>query len=290
MKTVTEQMIEEHFDNQETIPLYLELESVTDGIMHEKLMHWHNDVEVIHVAKGAMYCQTNEETFLLNKGDVCFINKNQVHGLYCKGDTPCEHEALIINLNIFSHDSELFQVYIKPLLEDANFSHIRFDKQEGYSKQIADLIHNIQYLRTQKELGYELEIVAKMYQIFRCLYQAYSTTDERQPRPSVNVGVLQDMLSFIYQNYEDDITLQDIANSGSVSPSTCNRIFNELTKMTPITFLTQYRLEKGAELLRNSTMSIGEIALSCGFTQQSYFNRLFLRTYGITPLKYRKNH
>lgn len=290
MKTVTDEMILEKQDKDSALALYLEEESVNENRMHEKLMHWHHDIEIIYVTKGAMYCQTNEETFLLNKGDVCFINKNHIHGLSCSEDTPCTHESLIIDLHTFPFDSALFSSYIQPLLEDANFSHIRFHKQEGFAKAIAELIKKIKQIRDEKELGYELEITACIYQLFKNLYQAYRSLDIRQPRASANVQLLQDMMSYIYQNYADNITLQDIAEAGGVSQSTCNRLFNELTKMTPIAFLTQYRLEKGAELLRRSDESIGDIAYHCGFSQQSYFNKLFLREYGMTPLKYRKNN
>lgn len=290
MRSITDQMILEHYQENETIPLYYEHESVTGGYMHEKLTHWHKDIELIHVSKGAMYCQTNEETFLLNKGDVCFINQGQVHGLACAGESNCEHEALIINLGIFSHDTDLYKTYIQPLIEDHHFSHIRFDKSEGYSKQIATLMSEIETLRIEKAPAYELEIVAKMYQIFKYLYQAHTQLDEKPPRMSMNVHILQEMMNYIYEYYDEDISLQDIADAGKVSLSTCNRIFNELTKQTPISFLTKYRLEKGAELLRNSTDSIGEISFNIGFGQQSYFNRLFLKEYGLTPLKYRKQN
>ena len=44
-----------------------------------------------------------------------------------------------------------------------------------------------------------------------------------------------------------------------------------------------------ASLLRNTNESISSIAFACGFGQQSYYNRLFLREYGMTPKEYRKN-
>ena len=53
-------------------------------------------------------------------------------------------------------------------------------------------------------------------------------------------------------------------------------------------YICQVRLENGCRLLRGTSLSIGEIAFSCGYGDQNYFTRAFCRTYGMTPMQYRK--
>lgn len=66
-------------------------------------------------------------------------------------------------------------------------------------------------------------------------------------------------------------------------------LFKKYTQNSPIEFLNLYRLEVSTSFLKNTTDNISTISLNCGFGQQSYYNRLFIREYGITPKEYRKS-
>ena len=105
----------------------------------------------------------------------------------------------------------------------------------------------------------------------------------------LNAGKSADYAKSFYKNYADKISLSDIAEYGNVSISKCSRMFNLYTKHSPIDFLNLYRLEIASNLLRSTDQSISQISSSCGFDQQSYFNRMFKKEYGCTPLAYRKH-
>ena len=96
------------------------------------------------------------------------------------------------------------------------------------------------------------------------------------------------MAEYIHNHYDEAISLDDIALAGNVSRSQASKLFNQYAKLSPISYLNTYRLELSRDLLRNSDDAISVIALKCGFSEQSYYNRLFLREYGCTPLEYRK--
>ena len=98
------------------------------------------------------------------------------------------------------------------------------------------------------------------------------------------------MTSFIHEHFGSKIGLEDIAEVGQVSKSTCIRLFHKYTGKSPIDFLNSYRLQMSAEKLVATSEQITEIAYACGFGQPSYFNRLFLKEYNMTPNQYRKQH
>ena len=79
----------------------------------------------------------------------------------------------------------------------------------------------------------------------------------------------------------------DIAGSASVSRATCCRIFKKIYQLSPIEFLTIYRLNVSADLLTRTDESISLIAGKCGFNSVSYYSKLFLEHYGCQPHKYR---
>lgn len=66
------------------------------------------------------------------------------------------------------------------------------------------------------------------------------------------------------------------------------RIFNEITSVSPVVYLNHYRIQQSTFLLLDKSMSISDIAFSCGFHNSSYFNKLFKRYMGCTPTEFRE--
>ena len=65
------------------------------------------------------------------------------------------------------------------------------------------------------------------------------------------------------------------------------RYFHQEMGKTPFAFLNEYRIKKAAILLDDSSLSVSDIAINCGFDNISYFIRKFKEYQGITPKKYR---
>lgn len=87
----------------------------------------------------------------------------------------------------------------------------------------------------------------------------------------------------------DKISLEDIAGSAGISRTKCTSLFKVYTETTPVEYLNSYRLEEAARRLLKEQTPVADIALSCGFSQQSYFGRMFQKEYGMTPLAYRRS-
>lgn len=85
------------------------------------------------------------------------------------------------------------------------------------------------------------------------------------------------MLSKIKNDYSQPLTLSELAETARLNPQYLCRAFRQVTGKTPIDYLNYYRIECAAEKLCYTNLSVTEIALSCGFNDLSYFNRLFKR-------------
>ncbi|WP_419886743.1 helix-turn-helix domain-containing protein [Paenibacillus sp. B-A-8] len=96
------------------------------------------------------------------------------------------------------------------------------------------------------------------------------------------------MTGFIHHNFDLRVTLDDIATAGSVCRSICCELFSTFIGQTPNTYLVQYRIQKGSEMLLGTNRSISEIAMNCGFQSASYFSSVFRNKTGLTPQNYRK--
>ncbi len=99
---------------------------------------------------------------------------------------------------------------------------------------------------------------------------------------------LQLLLSFIHQNYSNNITLQEIADVAHLSVSECNRSFKRTIHMTPYDYLIKYRIKKSSELLISTHYTITEIAHRVGFNNANHFIQSFKKHYKRTPKEFRK--
>lgn len=88
---------------------------------------------------------------------------------------------------------------------------------------------------------------------------------------------IKKVLTKIRNDYSKPLTLDDLAEEAQLNKQYFCRAFRQATGKTPIDYLNYYRIECAAEQLSLSYVSITEIALSCGFNDLSYFNRLFKR-------------
>ncbi len=103
-----------------------------------------------------------------------------------------------------------------------------------------------------------------------------------------NIGLLRKAIIFINQNLHEEITLEDVANSINLSSTYFSRLFSKEMDMTYIEYLTKIRVEESKKYLVDSQQSISDISFKMGFSDQSYFSKVFKKVEGITPGKYRK--
>ncbi len=95
-------------------------------------------------------------------------------------------------------------------------------------------------------------------------------------------------LKFIKRNYQSTITVQDIADAASISPSRLYSIFKRELSLSPIAYLNSFRLSIAAQLLLTTQKTVTEIAAEVGINDPIYFNKLFKKSYQVPPTEYRK--
>jgi AraC-like DNA-binding protein len=95
-------------------------------------------------------------------------------------------------------------------------------------------------------------------------------------------------MEFIRANLKGDIRLEDIAQSCGISISHFTRAFRQSVGMPPHQWLLQQRIEQAKARIKNADESLSEIALACGFADQSHLSRVFSRFTGATPAAWRR--
>lgn len=98
---------------------------------------------------------------------------------------------------------------------------------------------------------------------------------------------IKEALTYIEQNFQNDISVEGIAEFCGLNRSYFGRIFKETVGKSPQEFLLNYRMVKAAELLKLTGFSIGDIANAVGYPNQLHFSRAFKNVYGISPREWR---
>ena len=101
---------------------------------------------------------------------------------------------------------------------------------------------------------------------------------------------VQEALSFIEHNFQNDISVEAIAESCGLNRSYFGKIFKEAVGKSPQEFLLSYRMLKAAELLKLTSLSIGDIGNAVGYANQLHFSRAFKNVYGISPRDWRNQN
>lgn len=98
---------------------------------------------------------------------------------------------------------------------------------------------------------------------------------------------IKEALSFIEQNFQNNISVEDIASFCGLNRSYFGKIFRESLGKSPQDFLMNYRMIKATELLRMTQLSIGDISKAVGYENQLHFSRAFKNIYGSSPRNWR---
>jgi len=106
---------------------------------------------------------------------------------------------------------------------------------------------------------------------------------------SKNRMTIEGIKGYIRKNYQNNRTLEEIADSVYLSPFYVSRIFKESQNMTVMDYVTKVKLDEAKKMLSNPRYKIEEIALNLGYNDGSYFSKVFRRNEGMTPTQFRHN-
>lgn len=223
-------------------------------------LHFHRAYELIFVHDGKLKINVQQKEYLIRKNQVAFIFSNQVHGFQSVGDSK-------ISVVIFSPE----------LIGDF------FMKYKGYIPE-----NNILQLKQMPDFR-------KLDTIFRqksfLYYLCAKLEDEVQFVPvstSKKMEILYNILLFVDQNYHKNCTLKDVAKHLKYDYAYLSKLFIQMTNMTFTEYVNHFRISQARYLLKNTQLSISEIAINCGYNNLRTFNRNFKKITKLSPNKYRE--
>lgn len=252
--------------------------------------HWHDHFEFAMIINGSMELQTRGFHRILQAGEAYFINSNVLHLCRAAEDQPLVRlHVQLFDRSLIAGTGFIARRYIAPIENAASLEACTFNSDEAQGKALCSALQEAFAAAELDTPGSEMDIV-------RCLIKAWSLL-YRQVSPALKAGnadVREEvqrtkaMLNYIHENYSQPITIRKIAAAAGVSERECFRCFAGVLDTTPRAYLSQYRIAMSMRLLAESSMNITEIAYACGFSNSSYFGKVFRQLTGCTPKEFRK--
>ena len=245
---------------------------------HYKLLHKTGKNMIIYIEKGLGSIVTNEKSYPLKPGVLCFIGADKYH--YTMPETTDDY----IRSKVFVPTKELqkilsfFPYETASLFSEDNlvFSEIPPDKE----KEIEDIFSEI---NSQKDtLYFNANLIS---QFAKLLIEIHKNSKTPVSPPSYFISRA---IEYINTNLTEKTTIDDICERIHVSKYHFCREFKKVTGFTVMDYVLKTRIVIAKSLLRETNKSISEISEDCGFSSISYFCRTFKNEIGLSPLQYRK--
>ena len=229
------------------------------ALISSYVTHSHSTTEFIIQKEGETITTVGGEEFILKEGSVLIVPPNFEHSSRSKG---------------------LFRDYYFRVKELPYKNAFVVNDQGGMIASTFNLVHQVY---TQKEIGYE--------RITDTLTDAIKLLIDKNAAKTYKYPFVEEFKNLIYHNVANpDFTIGAEVKKLGFSNDYFRRCFKEDLGVTAHDYLTTLRLEQAKKLLRHElSLSVEEIAFECGFSDNFYFSRLFKKTYGVSPLNYRKS-
>lgn len=254
---------------------------------HRVDWHWHHELEFLFVAKGTAICLVGTNKIELHQGCGLFINSSILHRFEAQGSTFVPN--IVFSPTLLAPESSLiYEKYISPVI-NSSIEYQIFNPHTTWQNHVLQLLSQVFALQETDENN-ELCTIQLLFKIWDIMTKhidlASSSSDlyrfnHKQAR-------LQTMMQYIHDHYTEEITLETIAASASISKSGALHIFQSGIHISPVAYLIQYRLAQAAEQLYTTQKSVSSIAEETGFASSGYFCRKFRQHYHMSPNEYRQ--
>lgn len=246
--------------------------------------HEHTFYEIKYIVSGTGYHEIlGGNRVKVGPGDVIFLNKGIPHSL--SSDNLSD---LIINYNILFSGDFIF---------DGNKA-----ESNKFNPGFADEIKDIQSIKLYDEKLRMRRIVNEMYQEYRDKKDGYLNIisvylrelvflmlrNNKNNGDNVQKRYITDILKYIDDNLEKDITLNELAHTVHLSNNYLSKIFKKEMGKSVIEYVQEAKIQKICELIINTDKTFSEIAYEMGYQNESYLRQLFKGITGQTPKEYKK--
>ena len=238
--------------------------------------HWHEHIELLYFKRGGCLITCNGNTFEVEDDNIVVVNSNELH--FFHESNRGKYFCIIINPSFFA---------------DIKFNNTVFETLIQNDSVIKSCFEEMFFEYLSKREGYDMAVKANAYKLMTYLLRNHKATslsehDLRQKKSKIHR--IDTILTYISDHYDEKLTTAMLAEKFHLNEHYFCHFFKEATGQTPVSYINRVRIEKAATLLKNTSISMTDIAMNVGFDDPNYFTRTFKKHFGTTPSAYRTSN
>ncbi len=253
------------------------------------------DHRLFYCISGRGSIAFEDRTFSMEARDLLYWPSNLRYRYLPDREDP--FQFLAVNFDFTKGHSSLIdpaEPFVGSMPEGSErFENVSFSDAPELASQIfvpcaADMEADLRKLReeyTRRQVFYEIRCTAILTEILLEIVRS-----ERSDGAAESVEAMRQVLEYIRENAAQPLTNAEVGKRFGYHPNYISALVLRHTGLPLHQYLLHCRIQRGAELLRESDMDIASVSQACGFTGGTYFARLFHREYGIPPTVYRRRY
>lgn len=252
-------------------------------------LHTHDCLEINLVAQGEGIYWIGNKQYNISQGDLVIIN-NREHHIAVNGGNLLLKVLVFDPDMVWQNNNTLDYKYLQTFYEWKLGFPPCFSASHPLTEAITSVFSRIEREIAEQQEGCRLLVKALLLEILSLIYRAFAQSDHTSQRVQKfrrEYARIEKSLLYLDNRYRESVRLHELAGLVHLTPSYYSKLFHEVTGMTVPVYVSQKRLRHACLLLKTSEKNISEIALECGFNDVSSFNRLFRRTFALSPSEYR---
>ena len=291
MQIITNQFqkeLKQHGNEQ--FPFLVSYQKLSEYESGSFMWHWHPEIEITYVRKGTMCYKVNNLVYHLKEGDIVFNNSGALHSGTMENQEDCAYIPVTFDPRLIYgfFQSTINSKYVDPVIQDSMLPAICIDQSESWHKPFREYLLRIIDLDEKKPDFYELDITICLQSMWRLLLEHITYEPQASRENSLEYDRIKKILSYIEENYQNKITLNDIAGHIHLCESECTRLFKRHMNTTLFAFLQEYRIERSLEFLQDD-QPVSAVADKAGFSDPNYYSKVFAKIKGCSPREYQKH-
>lgn len=276
-------MLFEKITYQDDFPINITIANIEDYPIH-----YHQDIEFVFVLKGHVTLKNGYCSYNLCERDIFTNSGHEVHSL--TSDDPDNIVALI---KISTH---YFSQYFPSLSKACYRTYTnkgRSSKHDNLQEKLLDILlqYSIRSSRYKTECTYAMiEVIKYLERLFNLFAFNGEMVINFESSNPVTIERISHIIGYIYQNYSEKITLDDLAEIEHLSTFYLSHIIKDCTGMNFREFLCFARVEWSEIQLLDTNKKISQVAKDVGFSTTSYYEKYFRKWFGHSPQEHRERY
>ncbi len=238
--------------------------------------HSHEEYEINYISSGQAMMEIEGQEITIHQGQCVVILPHKKHSFRVIAKGGCKLTQLEMSLRMKNQDEEF-------MMKGGTIQNYYIIKN---CEEIAPMIERIARLYRKEETEHN-EFLLKISAVEMMITLNYYINQKDASYSFHAAAKVKKAVSYIQEHFNEAIDLEQVAQQAGISSRYLRKYFSEIMGKTCIQYITDLRMEKAKHLLWETNKGILEIAIETGYENAQYFSRVFRKSEGMTPKKYR---